>query len=80
MSFVNVDDGDLRIQYSSGWKTMADDNAYNGTLHYATEQGDTATLVFTGPLFLSPRLRDPLLNVPVYRNPGGAYRLWRGYG
>ncbi|EIW61148.1 uncharacterized protein TRAVEDRAFT_56558 [Trametes versicolor FP-101664 SS1] len=48
MSFINVDDGDLRIQYSGNWQTMVFDAAYNSTLHYTTEEGATATLVFTG--------------------------------
>lgn len=79
MSFVNVDDGDFRIKYSGGWQTMVFDAAYNSTLHYTTEEGATATLVFTGHPFSLLRLH-PRLNLLIYRNPGWAYRLRRAHG
>lgn len=79
MSFINVDDGDLRIQYSGSWQTMVFDAAYNSTLHYTTEEGATATLVFTGRSLCLLGLH-PMLSLPVYRNPGWTYRLRGAHG
>lgn len=56
---VDLDDRDPRIVYSSGWHISPDVAAYDGTLHYATEEGLTATLVFTG----GPSLSSPSRNI-----------------
>lgn len=52
---VDVDDADTRIQYSDGWSTGTNRNAYGRTLHYAQLAGITATLTFNGTLHFSCR-------------------------
>ncbi|EIW61137.1 uncharacterized protein TRAVEDRAFT_17946 [Trametes versicolor FP-101664 SS1] len=47
---IDVDDRDPQVQYSSGWRLAGHDRAYNGTLHWATAGGMSATLTFTGTM------------------------------
>ena len=55
MPTQQVDDGDLRVQYSPGWSQDGSPGSFHSSLHGSATPGSTATLTFTGMLiaFLS---------------------------